>query len=211
MKTARFNSRWLAACLLYLSGVLGTVVPAFAASEEIKLEGFDKAVRYADIDLAQYDHFRVEPITLKFDQHWHRDYRFKLSGRDEERIKEAYTRILREELIKTLAEETGLTHSTAGTGQILTVAPQLTKFKLYAPDTAHAARTKHYVDRVGAAELHLEVRASDGQVLISITDYRHTRSFAGLGDLKETNRAINRRDFQMLYRLWAGRLADALR
>jgi hypothetical protein len=60
--------------------------------------------------------------------------------------------------------------------------------------------------------LDLQLRdGSSGAPLVALSDHSETRAFGGLGDLKPTNRVENLRDFKMLSKRWASRLADYLK
>lgn len=199
------HAKWL---VTLVSGLIFTCT-SIAFAEPVKLKGFDEGIRHLIYDPGSYTHFMVAPIALEFDAHWLRDNDAKLRERDQQRIKSTYSRLLREELTETFAEQTGLTLSSDPGPQTLIIHARLERFKLNAPEHTHSGFTKHYVNTVGAAEIHFEVQDHQSTTLISAKDYQRTRSFGGMGDLKETNRVQNRHDFKLLYRRWADRLAAA--
>lgn len=179
--------------------------------QEIKVRGFDKARRAADADLRRYKSFLVEQPQLEFDKHWLRDFKADMTDADEARIRETYTRALREALEKQLGGETGWRQVEQAAADTLVVAPRLTRFRITAPDLSFQPQTRDFVEYAGSARLTLALRdgASNAPVA-ELSDYSQTRSTVGVGDLKPTNRAENLHDFKMLCKRWAAHLGAYL-
>ncbi len=181
---------------------------------ETDVKGFDSGQIALDhgLELSHYKTFSVLEPTLAFDKYWLRNFERDMTERDEQRIRESYTRVLQEALQDTLSKELGWQQVETAGADTLIVVPTLTRFRLTAPDLAFRAGTKDYVQHSGAARLDLQLRdGGSGAPLIALSDHSETRSFGGLGDLKRTNRVENLRDFKMLSKRWATRLGDYLK
>ena len=84
--------------------------PSYNHSElnEIKVKGFDRAAGLERLDISQFDGFMVKQADLEFDRHWLREHKFHMSDNDEKRLREDYTRVLKEALENTLQKHTPL-------------------------------------------------------------------------------------------------------
>lgn len=175
------------------------------------VKGFD-AVRVArDADLKRYKTFLVEQPTLEFDKYWLREFRSDMTAHDKERIRNSYTRVLRDALQEALNKDLGLQAVDTVNPDTLVITPSLSRFRLNAPDLSFRGITKDFVHYTGSARLELHLRdGASGRALVQLSDHSETRAFGGLGDLKQTNRVENLRDFKMLSKRWAARFADYL-
>lgn len=179
-----------------------------------EIKGFDSSKIALDqgLELQRYKTFSVLQPTLEFDKDWLRQFKRDMSARDEERIRESYTGALRKALEDTLSKELGWQLVEQPAEDTLVVVPTLTRFRITAPDLSFRGHTRDYVQHSGAARLDLQLRdGSSGAPLVALSDHSETRAFGGLGDLKPTNRVENLRDFKMLSKRWASRLADYLK
>lgn len=176
-----------------------------------KVKGFD-TVRFADnADLRRYKSFLVKQPELEFDKHWLREHKSSMTENDEARIRESYSRVLKEALEAGLSQETGWQKVTQAGSDTLVVAPSLTRFRITAPDLSFRSQSKDFVEYTGAARLTLTLLdgASNSQ-LAELSDYSQTRAAGGLGDLQLTNRVENLHDFKMLCKRWAKRFGEYL-
>lgn len=178
------------------------------------IKGFDSSKIALDqgLELQRYKTFSVLQPTLEFDKDWLREFKRDMTSRDEERIRESYTGALRKALEDTLSKELGWQRVEQAAEDTLVVVPTLSRFRITAPDLSFRGPTRDYVQHSGAARLDLQLRdGSSGAPLVALSDHSETRAFGGLGDLKPTNRVENLRDFKMLSKRWASRLADYLK
>jgi hypothetical protein len=178
------------------------------------IKGFDSSKIALDqgLELQRYKTFSVLQPTLEFDKDWLRQFKRDMTSRDEERIRESYTGALRTALEDTLSKELGWQLVEEPGEDTLVVVPTLSRFRITAPDLSFRGNTRDYVHYSGAARLDLQLRdGSSGAPLVALSDHSETRAFGGLGDLKPTNRVENLRDFKMLSKRWASRLADYLK
>ena len=181
------------------------------ATSSIKVKGFDEATLAPDTRFNGFQTFYVEPPEITFDKHWRRDVRGDMSSNDERRIKSQYANALTEAVKKALSRETPLRETTAVNATTLIIQPNLGRFRINGPDLSVAGRTKHFVDYVGSAEILFTLKSGSNQVVLAtLADHRQTRSFNGIMELKQTNRAENLRDFKRLYGRWADKLARFL-
>lgn len=181
---------------------------------ETDIKGFDSSQVALDkgLELERYKTFSVLQPTLEFDKQWLRDFKRDMTESDEKRIRESYTNALKEALQNTLSKELGWQEVETAGPDTLVIVPTLTRFRITAPDLSFRAHTKDYVHYSGSARLDLQLRdGTSGAPLVALSDHSETRSFGGLGDLKQTNRVENLRDFKMLAKRWASRLADYLK
>lgn len=180
---------------------------------ETDVKGFDSGQVALDegLELERYKTFSVLEPTLEFDKQWLRDFKRDMTESDEKRIRESYTKALKEALQNTLNKELGWQEVETAGQDTLVIVPTLTRFRITAPDLSFRPHTKDYVHYSGSARLDLQLRDGiSGAALVALSDHSETRSFGGLGDLKQTNRVENLRDFKMLSKRWASRLADYL-
>lgn len=178
------------------------------------IKGFDSSKIALDqgLELQRYKTFSVLQPTLEFDKDWLRQFKRDMTSRDEERIRESYSGALRAALEDTLSKELGWQLVEQAGEDTLVVVPTLTRFRITAPDLSFRGNTRDYVHHSGAARLDLQLRdGGSGPPLVALSDHSETRAFGGLGDLKPTNRVENLRDFKMLSKRWASRLADYLK
>jgi hypothetical protein len=210
--------------VLYLSNLilallcapaLSTPKPAtedlIEARSEKKVKGFD-SVRFADnVDLRRYTSFLVKQPQLEFDKHWLREHKSAMTENDEARIRESYTRVLKEAIESNLSQEAGWQKVEQAGPNTLVIAPSLTRFRINAPDLSFRAHSRDFVEHTGAARLTLTLLdgSSNGQ-LVELSDYSQTRSAHGMGDLQPTNRVENLHDFKMLSKRWAKRFGEYL-
>lgn len=181
---------------------------------ETDVKGFDSSQVALDkgLELERYKTFSVLEPTLEFDKQWLRDFKRDMTESDEKRIRASYTNALRQALQDTLHKDLGWQQVETAGPDTLVIVPTLTRFRITAPDLAFRAHSKDYVHYSGSARLDLQLRdGTSGAPLIALSDHSETRSFGGLGDLKQTNRVENLRDFKMLSKRWASRLADYLK
>lgn len=179
--------------------------------EEADVRGFDKVRLGDNVDFRRYKTFTVQQPTLEFDKNWLREHKSDMAERDAERIRESYTRVLKTALEETLSKDLGWRMVAEAGPDTLIVAPRLTQFRITAPDLSFRPMTKDFVDHAGSARLSLTLKDGASKTpLAELSDHSETRSFGGLGDLKQTNRGINLRDFKMLSKRWASRFGEYL-
>lgn len=178
--------------------------------QEASFKGFDSVKIAQQARLSDFKSVYVAEPELNFADYWLRKNRFDVTKSDEQRIRRDYTRLLKQELEKSLTSHTQLQLVDTPNADTLVITPQLERFRLTAPDL-RGALTKNFVDYVGSAELVLRLsKGPEGQVLAELADHRQTRTFGGIGDLKPTNRAVNRHDFKWLFRQWGKRTSEFL-
>lgn len=200
---------------LFCDPALSTPKPAtedlMEMRSEEKVKGFD-SVRFADkADWRRYKSFLVKQPELEFDKHWLREHKSAMTGSDEKRLRESYSRVLKEALEDALGRELGWQKVDQATPDTLVVTPSLTRFRITAPDLSFRPRTQDFVDYTGAARLTLTLLDGAGSgPLAELSDYSQTSSAGGPGDLQATNRVENLHDFKMLCKRWAKRLAEYL-
>lgn len=177
---------------------------------DAQVRGFDSAQFLEGVDLSQFDSLLVLQPELEFDARWARDNRSDMSQRDEERLRESYTEMLKTALETGLSDRTRLTLVDEPDANTLIVQAALTQFRLNAPDLTAGARTESYVNYAGSARLQVTLLAGPERALIGqLSDFSQTRHF-GASQLKRTNRIVNLRDFRFLSERWATRLGDYL-
>lgn len=210
--------------LLYLSNLMVALfcTPALSTPKPVtedlieirreeKSKGFD-LVRFADkADLRRYTSFLVNPVELEFDKHWWREHKSDMTKSDEARIRESYTRALKEALEAQLSQEPGWRNVEQPGPDTLVIAPKLTRFRITAPDLSMRPNSRDFVEHTGAARLTLTLLDGANQgPLAELSDYSQTSSAGGIGELQPTNRVENLHDFKMLCKRWAKRLGEFL-
>lgn len=177
----------------------------------VKVRGFDQAALLPEVHFGRYRTFLVTDPTLEFDRHWLREFRRDMSERDEQRIRDRYGDAVKTALEEALASQLGWQAVSEPTEDTLIVNPNLTQFRLTAPDLTFRARSRDYVHYAGSARLQLTLRDAASDTLIGeLSDYSQTQSWGGIDTLKPTNRVVNLRDFQTLSRRWARQFSDYL-
>lgn len=216
--TLCFCATVLSAAGLSTSSALATPKPppeyppqATADWLDTQVRGFDSAQFLEGVNLNRFDSLLVLPPELEFDTRWAREHRSNMSQRDEERLRDSYTEMLKTALETRLSDRTRLTLVDEAGANTLVVQAALTQFRLNAPDLTTGARTESYVSYAGSARLELNLFEGPEQVLIGqLSDFSQTRHFGSASQLKRTNRVVNLRDFRMLSERWATRLGDFL-
>ena len=198
-------------CAPVLSAPKPAIEDMIETRSEEKVKGFD-TVRFADnADLRRYTSFLVKQPELEFDKHWLREHKSVMTDSDEARIRESYTRVLKEALESNLSQEAGWQKVEQAGPDTLVIVPRLTRFRITAPDFSFRANSRDFVEHTGAARLTLTLLDGiSNNPLMELSDYSQTSSAGGIGDLQPTNRVENLHDFKMLCKRWAMRFGELL-
>ncbi len=183
-------------------------LPAEPGWEKIAVAGIDQARLKAGTDLRRYNAVLVLEPDLEYDSKWFKAHRHDMSASDDSRIRASYTGALKEALAEAFADR-GLATVTSATGNTLVLNTRLTEFRLNAPDLSFAPHRRSFVDFAGSARLELVLQdGATNEPVAEFNDYSKTRSFGGFGQLRETNRLVNLRDFRWMARQWSGNIAE---
>lgn len=183
-------------------------VPAEPGWQKIEVEGIDQARLKVDADWSNYKSVLVMEPDLDYDSRWLRTHRRDMSTTDDNRIRKSYTGALQDALKEAFADQ-GLTPVTTPSADTIILHARMTEFRLTAPDLSFKTHSRSFVDYAGSARLELVLQdGATNEPFAEFNDYKMTRSFGGFGQLKETNRLVNLRDFRWLARRWSGSIAE---
>lgn len=176
--------------------------------ERISVTGIDQARQKTGTDLGSYNSVLIMEPDLEYDSKWLRTHRHDMSTGDDSRIRASYAGALKDALTEAFLDA-GLTTVTTATNNTLVLNARITEFRLNAPDLSFAPHSRSFVNHAGSARLELVLQdGAMNEPIAEFNDHGKTRSFGGLGQLKETNRMVNLRDFRWMARQWSGNIAD---
>ncbi len=203
--------------LLFISAVVLTACASEMhtdkASEnlvEVDPGNFDHVLMRPDTALPSFTRVSISQPEVAMSEYWLRDHYGDYSDRDLERIKEDYSRFLKEALSEILAEKSQIDIVESPSEADVLLRPSLLNVNIYGPDLSFPGRVDHYIEAAGNATLDLDlVDAQSGEVLAQFVDHRETPAIV-IGRLEETNRVTNNRLFRRLMERWSYNLVDYL-
>lgn len=209
---------------LAVAAMLATAfaAPSQAASEpdtwdglqKVKSKRMDAAYLLPGADFRVYSKLMVDPVQVAFRKNWERDVNRssrsagkRVTAEDAERARKAmsegFAEILAEEFRKAKYEVV-----TAPGPDVLRLTPVIVDVYINAPDTMEPGRSYTFTVEAGEATLALEARDSEtNQLLGRAVDARSTGE---TGRMTWTTSVTNRQEFERLFRIWAGNLADGM-
>jgi hypothetical protein len=177
---------------------------------EVEPGNFDHVLMQPDTPLSSFTRVSIAQPDVAMSEYWLRDHHGDYSDRDLERIREDYSRFLKEALAEILAEKSQVQIVESQSDADVVLRPSLINLNIYGPDLSFPGRVDHYIESAGNATLNLQlVDAQSGEILAQFVDHRETPAIV-IGRLEETNRVTNNRLFRRLMERWSYNLVDYL-
>ena len=141
--------------------------------QPLKIKGLDVVYARPDADLGAYTKILLGPVTVAFHRDWGRNgaagSRMPVSAADSQRIRDKLAKLVREEVLKELANG-GYQLVDAAGDHVLEVDMAIVNLQVNAPDLG-VGRTRSYAVSAGELTLVAELRDSaTGEVLMRVFD-----------------------------------------
>lgn len=174
--------------------------------ESVKIRGLDVVYVRPGSSLADYDKFRLPPISVAFRKNWDRSSgtRSRVSAKDAQRIKDRLATLVHSELVNELAAG-GYKLSEQAGDDVIELDIRIIDLNVTAPDIPTAGRQTIYAVSAGQMTLVAELRDSvSGETIMRIYDTEE-------GDNSSRMRMITNIENQIQARQVVGGWARALR